>query len=283
MTALITTGRRSADALAIRLGRRFSTVARLRVARRVRRLSNSSEPELRLLSLLVPGRTFVDVGANAGIYAMQAFRHNAAGIVALEPVPELAGSLRHLLANKGRVIEAAASDVTGRSTLTIPSIGDDLRTTRSTLEGGLSGGVQVSVETVRLDQLAFSGPVVLKVDVEGHELAALRGATGLFEDGLVKAILVESEERHSAGAPRALTDFLAGFGFVGWLVVGDSLVPAPDFDPATHQSGADIARIEAGESSPSSTATTSSTSPLWTGPGSLNISPKLDSVSPPER
>ncbi len=250
MTALIRTARRSADALAIRFGRRFSKVARLRVARRVRRLSNSSEPELRLVSLLVPGRTFVDVGANAGIYAIQAFRHNATEVVAVEPVPELAGTLRHLLGSKARVVEAAASDVAGRSTLTIPSIGDDLRTTRSTLEGGLSGGVQVSVETVRLDQLAISGPVVIKIDVEGHELAALAGATGLLEDGVVKAILVECEERHNRGAAKALTDFLGGFGYEGWLVVGDSLVPAADFDPAVHQSGADVARIEAGEPSP---------------------------------
>jgi hypothetical protein len=63
----------------------------------------------------------------------------------------------------------------------------------------------------RLDEM-IQAPcrVVLKLDVEGHELEALKGSARLFEAGCVKAVLLDSDEH-----PAELYEFLKanGFGF----------------------------------------------------------------------
>lgn len=65
------------------------------------------------------------------------------------------------------------------------------------------------VEIRRLDEV-IERPcrVVMKLDVEGHELDVLRGSSGLFEAGCVKAVLLDSDEH-----PHDVYELLEGWGF----------------------------------------------------------------------
>lgn len=70
-----------------------------------------------------------------------------------------------------------------------------------------AGGDQVSL--IALDDLA-DGPVgVLKLDVEGHELAVLRGGERLLSERALRDIVFEEHEPH----PTPVTRHLEGFGY----------------------------------------------------------------------
>lgn len=127
----------------------------------------------------------LDVGANTGLYALVAQAANpSATVVAFEPVPRvfrmLAENVR-LNRDTVRCVPAAVSDEIGRTTIYAPR-GENPKA--SSLDPSVFGeGVgrswePLEVETVRLDVfLADEGlaPDLIKVDVEGHEPAVLRG------------------------------------------------------------------------------------------------------------
>ncbi len=76
------------------------------------------------------------------------------------------------------------------------------------------------VEITTLDQMTALRPwkrILLKMDVQGFEERALRGATGLLKRGAIKAIKTEvaTDWLHGQGSsPRAIFDLLNASGFV---------------------------------------------------------------------
>jgi FkbM family methyltransferase len=163
----------------------------IRIHPRHRDVPECYEPEVwgRLMAMLRPGDTFVDVGAFIGLYAVAAARRVAPGgrVVAFEPEEGNARSLReHVALNGGGVdvVEAAVGAQSGRVAL-----------------AGRDSEVQVSyrpqvggIPCVTLDE-HFAGQRVdvLKVDVEGFEDEVLRGARALLSDSArrPRAVFVE--------------------------------------------------------------------------------------------
>ena len=126
------------------------------------------------------GDLVFDIGANVGEYS-ETFLQLGARPIAVEPNPELTEALRSRL--PGVPVEASAvSDSTGVATFVI---GDRHR--EATIDDGytklLRGRGQklrsFSVAVTTLDMLAkkYGQPVFVKIDVEGHEAAVLRGMT----------------------------------------------------------------------------------------------------------
>jgi hypothetical protein len=74
----------------------------------------------------------------------------------------------------------------------------------------------------------------MKIDVEGHELAALRGAAGTIKDSLPN-LLIEAEERHRKDAVTSVLGFLSAYGYTGLFHVNDKLHPIEEFDASVHQ------------------------------------------------
>jgi FkbM family methyltransferase len=190
------------------------------------------------------GDVAVDVGANKGSYTywMRRAVGKAGRVVAVEPQRELAAYLlesgRALGWENVDVVEAAASDRTGRATLRIPGSGVS---PGASLEPGAGAGGsarEVECETVRLDDVlgAESRRVALvKVDVEGHELSVFRGAERVLERDR-PILLFECEARHLAGkAPAGVFAFLAERGYRGFFFSRAGLRPVAEFDPAVHQ------------------------------------------------
>lgn len=198
-----------------------------------------------LTAALRPGEAAADVGANKG--SDPPWLSRAVGpsgrVVAFEPQPALADYLvRACRAARleNVVVEAAGvSEAGGTRTLFVPGAGGP--SPGASLEPPAPGGGvarRIAVPVVRLDDYFRAEPRrvgAIKVDVEGHELAVLRGAEEtLSHHGPV--VVFECEIRHVGpeGLSAAL-DFFAARGYRGAFVRRGRLVPLEDFDPAVHQ------------------------------------------------
>jgi FkbM family methyltransferase len=128
-----------------------------------------------MLRFARPGMTIYDIGAQAGFYTLLFSRVvGAAGtIVAFEPCPtESQNLLAHLGLNEisnVRVISAAVSDREAIARFTVAAG----KTENSLREDSKS---PLFVPTVCLDQLGFPPPDLIKMDIEGGETLALKGA-----------------------------------------------------------------------------------------------------------
>jgi hypothetical protein len=74
----------------------------------------------------------------------------------------------------------------------------------------------------------------MKIDIEGHELAALRGAAATIQDGLPN-LLIEADERHRKDAVISVIAFLSKYDYSGLFHVHGDLHPIGEFDTLTHQ------------------------------------------------
>lgn len=153
------------------------------------------------------GQIAIDVGANAGLYSSVLARHFGR-VISIEPHPSCAQYLRKVLPHNCTLVEKALSDRSGRATLRVPCLRHGEETTRSTLSVANNfdsisvdkvSEIEVDVATLDdiLDELRFpSGAIgLLKVDVEGHELAVFKGAKNVLQKGR-PVVMAELEQRH---------------------------------------------------------------------------------------
>jgi FkbM family methyltransferase len=145
-------------------------------------------------------RVVLDVGANAGIYSLAALAvQSDATIHAFEPTPEIANRLRATAKLNGLqhlyVHEVAVSRRGG--TATLKRFRGELGTNEGTnfvSEDGVDADGE-KVRTVSLDEFCAERSIdnvdLLKVDIQGHEYAALQGAEQLIRTGRIHTIFIE--------------------------------------------------------------------------------------------
>jgi len=175
-------------------------------------------------------RTVIDVGANVGQFSLLMTELNPeAAIHAFEPLPASALVFERLFADRPRVHldRLAIGDEDGTATLRVSRRPDNsslLPTAPAQLRfaPGTETATTLEVEVRRLDGLidpeTIVRPALLKLDVQGGELAALRGAERLL--GVVDHVYVEvSFFAFYEGQPtadRILAHLMArGFGLSG--------------------------------------------------------------------
>jgi len=138
--------------------------------------------------LVSPGDRCVDVGANVGVHTVRLAKLVGSGgeVIALEPDEELAHRAhRNIMLNQlsnAHVINAAASDEAGGEVkLYRPDARDTNRGRASLLRHCYLTGSAATVPVVTIDEIC-PGPVALiKIDVEGHEAAVVRGAAATID------------------------------------------------------------------------------------------------------
>lgn len=154
--------------------------------------SGSFEPPLPLLISVILnhfGGTFLDVGANSGVYCLVAASiAKCKRIIAFEPLPHAYETLKRNIEDNGLTArvdlrQVGLSDRTGTAKLSIPDPGHGLIQTSATL-GAPFYAVHSSLDIAisRLDDIALPPDItVIKVDIEGHEPAFLRGAKDMID------------------------------------------------------------------------------------------------------
>lgn len=171
-----------------------------------------------LAALVQPGAVVYDVGAHVGYFAAMAARAAGSGgrVVAFEPRPLNLGLLgRHIEWNRletVQVFQAAVGERAGAGRF---------RDDRGTGTGFLTDeerGLQVAVVT--LDGLVVEErlppPNVIKVDVEGGEVAVLRGAAYILEEFRPFLLLAT----HGPGTHEPTLEILEGHGY-RWTLLDD--------------------------------------------------------------
>ncbi len=141
-----------------------------------------------LFGLLVrPGDRCIDVGANVGVHTVRLARlaGDRGEVIAFEPDPALAERARSNVALNGlsnvRLVTAAATDQPGQLRLYRPDDRDTNRGRASIHPHPYLTGTAATVPAQTIDQ-SCTGPVALiKIDVEGHEAAVVRGACATIE------------------------------------------------------------------------------------------------------
>ena len=137
--------------------------------------------------------TFIDVGANCGLYSvLSALWNPDLEVVAFEPVPSIFDGLKkNILLNQleGRVRceNMALSGESGRATLFLPrSETLDIESTGTLVSDSWQsrkGSPRIEVETVRFDEYEARHPMhvdVVKIDVEDFEADVLEGMRGII-------------------------------------------------------------------------------------------------------
>jgi FkbM family methyltransferase len=198
------------------------------------------EDELYIAPLLCEKtKTSIDIGACGGIYTAHILDASR-DCLAFEPNPQEAEKFIEMVTNLSlpvRVETVALSDSPGNARLRIPEK-DGGRSTIETFnklddvdEGAM---LEMTVPTRRLDDYALDSVGFVKIDVEGHELAVLRGSTETIRRCL-PIMLVEIEERHKARSLDDVSAFLSIFGYAGYFLLNRNLLPLKEFDKDKHQ------------------------------------------------
>jgi FkbM family methyltransferase len=198
----------------------------------VQRAMGSYEPAKHALIRrhLRPGMTFIDVGANKGDFTLLAARlvEESGTVISIEPEPENRSILqRSIELNRYeniRVLPVALSDSDGTANLQIGATSG-----AHTLSPEFNGARTVKVPTRTLDGIVAEQHLesvdMIKIDVQGFELAVLRGAAETLRANPRIMMLLDlpkqSEKR------RAIGEYLAQFSFT-YFPESDEQAPTRD-------------------------------------------------------
>lgn len=202
----------------------------------VQRAMRTYEPAKHALILrhLRPGMTFIDVGANKGDFTLLAARLTgpAGRVISIEPEPENHSVLRRSIELNDyaniTVLQVALSDSDATADLQIGSTSGS-----HTLSPEFNGLRAVSVPTRTLDTVVadhrLSSVDMIKIDVQGFELAVLRGAAQALKANpriiLLLDLPKQDEKRH------AIAQYLAPFNFT-YFPDGNELAPTRELPAA---------------------------------------------------
>ena len=232
------------------LALRFLPETLLRRVRRAhygRKLASAQpEPEMAILRHLVPaGGCALDLGANFGLYTR--FLAEAVGpsgtVHAVEPVPAtfavLQSNVRRLGLSQVRTHPVAVSEATQAVTMTVPeyaSGGSNFYEAR-VIRAPDARGRAVHVVGARLDDLFAGLPRIdiIKCDVEGHELAVVRGAAAVVRAHHPAWLMEVSGDPDNPAAPAAeVVRRMRAEGYAVYRFDGSRLRPRQPGDRAVN-------------------------------------------------
>jgi len=198
-----------------------------------------------LVERLSAGCIAVDAGANIGIYSRFLARcvGPAGSVHSFEPSPDNFARLAAGLAKFPNVHlnQLAVSDTTGESAL---YVSDELNVDHRAYQTEGEPRKGITIQSIRLDDYFKPGERVdlIKMDIQGFELHALRGASRVLADNPGIMILLEFWPyglKCAGVSAEDLLGFLREKGFRYFLVTNAGLTPGPDrwegaVEPATY-------------------------------------------------
>jgi FkbM family methyltransferase len=186
-----------------------------------RRRFMTDEKEFALLdSFLGPGDWALDIGANVGHYTLRMAElvGPKGRVVAVEPVPDtfalLAANARLFRHENVSLLNIAASDRVAAVGIAIPQFADGLTNYYQARLTATDDGLNVLA--LPIDALTLPAVRLVKIDVEGHEMAVLRGMRALLERD--HPVLIVETGSHET------VDVLGDFGYAVERLAGSSNV-----------------------------------------------------------
>jgi FkbM family methyltransferase len=177
------------------------------------------------------GGTVVDVGANIGFYTLEsAVAVGSQGrVISIEAAPSHLESLNRNIELNGMknvsVIGTAVGDAVGQAMLTLPR-GDNLGMfTLGDVEGEETYLVAIDTMDHLLEHQNIHSIDLIKMDIEGSEFKALRGAARIFEK-FRPSLLIELNEmalRRCGSSTQAVKGLLNDMGYRGWRIGRESV------------------------------------------------------------
>lgn len=172
-------------------------------------------------AFLANGGVFLDVGANFGLlsFGLAGVHGSAIDFHLFEPNPTLLDVIDRTRAFYPQM----------RCTITPVAVSDAPGTACFSIDPGQTGvshideNGQFQVQTIRLDDYlddkAIARVELMKIDIEGYELFAFRGAAKSLQSRRIRAVYYEYQEPNliRVGPPHEVIDFLSAQGFVTCL------------------------------------------------------------------
>lgn len=155
---------------------------------------------LSLALILEPTDTFVDVGANVGLYSsclaklQSIYPHMK--FYAFEPNQKTADRLRQSLRDRhAHIFSYAVSNETAQREFVHGFSSAVFGVKREIVQPFQIPNLVEKIETKTLDSSHIEGnAIVLKIDVEGMEREVIDGASNLFSEGRIKAVYLDGYE-----------------------------------------------------------------------------------------
>lgn len=158
-------------------------------------------------------RTIIDVGvADGTLEIYEAFPQ--ARMILVEPVEAFRGAINQLLSRyEGECHYVAAGPENGEADFAIGEHFADLHGARFAPDGN---GRRIPMR--RLDELASgaTGPILLKVDVEGFELSVMKGATSILPE--VEVVILETRLFDVLGGQSVMHEVVGAMAEQGYAV-----------------------------------------------------------------
>ena len=178
-----------------------------------------------LIAELKSGDTFFDVGANGGFFSLLGAKlvGPSGKVVGFEPHPETARQARAQLrvndCRNATIVQAAISDRSGMLHFSDGSNGFN----RHLIDGQPSQQSQpaIRVQSITLDEAAqqYGPPDVIKIDIEGAEVLALRGATEILRQHRPSIVL----EIHNAALAQQVYEMLERVEYSFYRIGGEPI------------------------------------------------------------
>jgi len=177
------------------------------------RASRKGEQELGLLRFLVPGnRNAIDGGAHKGIYSYYLSKI-CNQVYAYEPNPTMYAYLKSAVPENVVTYETALSDYVGKSQFSVPTSPGRYHHTQGSLMGvtGSTGAVQIDVDVKTIDSYKLDDVGFIKLDLEGHELAALKGGLELLDN--CRPVILAEATGVGGSSPEELVQFMVKLNY----------------------------------------------------------------------
>jgi len=183
--------------------------------------------------ILGSGSTFLDIGANIGVHSLFASTmvKSTGKVISIEAESEnfeiLNRNISHSNAGNVTALHYAVGEAPGTVSMHLPIHGNSGM--YQVKHGGNDEVATVPMRTIDfiLGELKVEKVDLLKMDIEGSEFAAIRGARATLQQ-LRMPILIEIN-RAALGqfntSPKELKQELHDLGYDGWIIAGWQFVP----------------------------------------------------------
>lgn len=181
--------------------------------------------QVKLLEAMIPdGFSFIDIGANLGLYSYWMAKKNQFEIHSFEPRSDIFDRLNATLEGLNNVstYQIAISNTKGQAELARPTSHGNSSLVKFDHFKGVNYEL---VQKTSLDEWILKNNVsnifCIKIDVEGHEYEVINGSEKLLGNNRPKVLLVEIENRHLVPQGRSteeIINYIKGFGYNCYII-----------------------------------------------------------------